>query len=115
MNPFKRRAATRIAAVSLLLAAIASPLAWYVERENAEQGVVALAMEESRRLLGHFESIDLRSPDALSRADLAVRTLVGGLFDIAEIYDAQGHKVAEATTEQGAQIEKRLNRHGVPN
>lgn len=28
-----------------------SPLAWYIERENAEEGAVALAMEESQRLL----------------------------------------------------------------
>ncbi len=114
MNPFKRRAATRIAAVSLVLAAIASPLAWYVEQENAEQRTVSLAMEESRRLLGHFDSVDLRSPESLPHAEQAAQTLVGGLFDIAEIYDGQGRKVAEAMTEQGAGLEKRLSSHGTP-
>ena len=33
------------------MAACASPLAWLVSRENAEQEVVAFAQEESRRLL----------------------------------------------------------------
>lgn len=47
MNAFNRKTATRIAAVSLLLAAVASPLAWFVARENAEQGTVAFAIEES--------------------------------------------------------------------
>lgn len=114
MNPFNRRTATRIAAVSLLLAAIASPLAWFVERENAEQGTVSLAMEESRRLLSHFDSVYLQSPDARLHAEVAARTIVGGLFDIAEIYDHQGKKIAEAMTSQGARVEKRLSKHGMP-
>ena len=42
MNAFNRKTATRIAAVSLLLAAVASPLAWFVARENAEQGTVVI-------------------------------------------------------------------------
>ena len=59
MNAFNRRTARRIAAVSIVLAAVASPLAWFVAQENAEQDSVALAMEETRRLLGHSGIIDL--------------------------------------------------------
>ena len=57
MNAFNCKTATRIAAVSLLLAAVASPLAWFVARENAEQGTVALAIEESQRLIRHFDAM----------------------------------------------------------
>lgn len=44
MNPFQQRAAIRIAAVSLLLASIASPASWFVAREKAEASVVSLAI-----------------------------------------------------------------------
>lgn len=51
MPTFQRKTARRIAGVTLVMAACASPLAWLVSRENAEQEVVAFAQEESRRLL----------------------------------------------------------------
>lgn len=51
MPSFKRKVATQIATVSLILATIASPIAWFVARENAEESIVKFAMEESQRLL----------------------------------------------------------------
>lgn len=59
MNSFNKRAALRIAAVSLLLASLSSPLAWWFARESAEETSVALAMEESRRILRHFDALAL--------------------------------------------------------
>ena len=59
MNPFQKRAALRIGAVSMALALIASPLAWLVARERAEENVVALATEESGRLLDYYHAVDL--------------------------------------------------------
>ena len=53
MSSFKRKVATQIATVSLILATIASPIAWFVARENAEESIVKFAMEESQRLLRH--------------------------------------------------------------
>ena len=114
MNAFNRRTARRIAAVSLVLAAVASPLAWFVAQENAEQDSVALAMEETRRLLGHSGVIDLSAPDAQASADKAARVIAGGLFDIAEIYDGQGEKLAEAMTSDGEGVEALLPRHDRP-
>lgn len=38
MNNFQKRTAIRIAAVSLLLASIASPVAWFVTRERNGSG-----------------------------------------------------------------------------
>ena len=71
MNPFQQRAAIRIAAVSLVLASIASPASWFVAREKAEESVVSLAIEESGRLLHHYDAINLAGPDA-------ARNQVGG-------------------------------------
>ncbi len=114
LNPFNRRAALRIAGVSLLLAGLASPLAWYVARESAEETTVALAAEESRRLLQHFAAFDRADQAAAAHAAEAAQAIVGGLFDIAEIYDAAGNKRAEAATAVGEAIEALLPPHHRP-
>ncbi|QIK36654.1 HD-GYP domain-containing protein [Caldichromatium japonicum] len=114
MNLFRRRAARRIAAISLLLANLASSLAWLVAHERAEEDIVALAMEESRRLLHHFNAFDLTGPDAQAHAIDAASQIVGGLFDIAEIYDPNGEKLAEAITVAGELVEPMLPKHGRP-
>lgn len=114
MNPFNKRTAWRIGTVSLLLAFLASPLAWFVARENAEESTVSLAIEESQRLLGHFGAIALSGPDAAKHAANAAKTLTGGLFDIAEIYDGQGQKMAEEMTADGLQLEGILIHHAKP-
>lgn len=114
MNTFKRRAAVRIAAVSLLLTAVASPIALFVAHEAAEESTVLLAMEESRRLLHHSSAIDLTGAEAGTHATAAARTLTGGLFDIAEIYDSRGIKLAKAMTPDGRAVEAALPGHGRP-
>ena len=114
MNPFQKRAAFRIAVVSIVLASIASPCAWLVSREMAEQGIVSLASEESGRLLHHYDAIVLDGPAAAENAALAARTIAGGLFDIAEIYDRAGRKLAESLTGDGVVVESALPRHGAP-
>lgn len=115
MNAFNKRTARRIGAVSLLLALLASPLSWFVVRQNVEQSTVALAIEESQRLLGHFGAIALSGLGAASHADSAAKALAGGLFDIAEIYDGQGQRLAEAMTSNGLQVEGILLHHATPN
>ena len=115
MNAFNKRTAWRIGTVSLLLALLASPLAWFVARESAEESTVSLAIEESQRLLRHFGAIALTGPDAADRADDAAKTLAGGLFDIAEVYDAQGQRLAEEMTADGLQVEGAMVHHARPN
>src|SRR5450759_1792308 len=115
MNTFQRRTAIRIAAVSILLASLASPIAWYVARESAEESIVSLAIEESDQLLHHYNAIDLSGPKATAQATVAAETISGGLFDIAEIYDHQGKKLAESLTAAGSTVEPSLPHHGVPN
>lgn len=114
MNTFQKRTAIRIAAVSILLASLASPIAWFVARESAEEGIVSLAIEESGRLLHHYDAINLSGPDATAHATLAAKTISGGLFDIAEIYDSGGRKLAESLTKEGAAVESSVPKHGVP-
>ena len=87
MNHFNRRAAMRIAAVSVVLASLASPLSWIVARDNAVDSIVSLAREESGRLLRHHDAINLTGPLAAEHAANAAKSISGGLFDIAEIYD----------------------------
>jgi len=114
MNPFQQRAAIRIAAVSVVLASIASPASWFVAREKAEESVVSLAIEESGRLLHHYDAIELSGPDAKQHATIAAKTIAGGLFDIAEIYNASGNKLAESLTSEGNAVEAALPKHGQP-
>ena len=104
----------RIAAVSVVLASIASPASWFVAREKAEESVVSLAIEESGRLLHHYDAIELAGPDAKQHATTAAKTIAGGLFDIAEIYDASGNKLAESLTAEGDAVESALPKHGQP-
>jgi HD-GYP domain-containing protein (c-di-GMP phosphodiesterase class II) len=115
MNFFKRRAAQRIAIVSVLLAAIVAPIAWSIAQRSAEEEVVSLAMEESKRFLHHHDAIALVGTNARERAQRAAETVAGGLFDIAEIYDPRGEKLAESVTALGETIEAQLPKHGRPN
>lgn len=114
MNPFEKRTAVRIATVSVLLASIASPIAWFVARERAEQSIVSLAIEESDRLIHFHNAFNLSGTEAEERAAIAARTIVGGLFDIAEIYGADGRKLAESHTTEGARVEASMSHHGTP-
>ena len=114
MNSFQQRTAIRIAAVSVILASVASPASWYIARERAEQAVVALAIEESRGLLDHHDAINLAGPDALEHATRAAKSISRGLFDIAEIYDSQGRKLAESLTKEGEEVESFLPQHQTP-
>lgn len=114
MNPFQKRAAIRIALVSVLLASVASPVSWFVSREKAEESIVSLAIEESGRLLHHYDAINLSGPNASEQATIAAKIIAGGLFDIAEIYNSDGHKLAESVTGDGDAVESALPSHGEP-
>ncbi|CAA7612626.1 Metal dependent phosphohydrolase [Magnetospirillum sp. LM-5] len=115
MNPFQKRTAIRIAAVSIVLASVASPIAWFVEREGAEESIVKLAIEESDQLMHFHDAIGLSGEEGIERAMQAAKTISGGLFDIAEIYDKSGTKLAEAITAEGETVESALPSHGRPN
>ncbi len=111
---FRRHAALRIAMVSLLLAAVASPISWFIELEATEQNTVSIAMEESGRILHHNNAVSLAGPDAAEHAKAAAKIVAGGLFDIAEIYDSNGRKLAESSTDIGKKVESLLPSHRTP-
>lgn len=114
MNSFQKRTALRIASVSVFLACLASPIAWYVTREDTEQAIVSLAIEESGRMLHLYNAFNLTGADAIAHAQAAAQTIAGGMFDIVEIYDAQGRKLAAANTPAGKAVESSLPHHGKP-
>jgi class 3 adenylate cyclase len=101
--------------IALMLAAVAGPVAWMVTKEKSEASIVSLAMEESRRLIDHYHvnPADQLAPQL--NADKAAKAIACGLFDIAEIYDGGGLKLAESMTDAGAAIESLLPRHVLPN
>jgi len=114
MQRFPRQAAICIAAASLGIALQVATIAWFWAREQAEEEVVALAKEEAQQFLRHFGASDLsREGDEACVAD-AAKVIVGGIFDIVEIYDPTGRKPAEATTEAGRQVEALLPKQQRP-
>ncbi len=115
LNSFEKRVAIRIAAISAMLACLAGPAAWLVAQEKSEAAIVSLAMEESRRLIDHYHANPADNSTPRLHADNAAKAISGGLFDIAEIYDHAGVKLAESMTEAGASIETLLPSHVVPN
>jgi HD-GYP domain-containing protein (c-di-GMP phosphodiesterase class II) len=115
MNSFNIKAAQRIGAVSVLLALLVSPIAWHLARETAEKEAMSLAMEESQRILAHLDIFSPDAPRMKAQAEKVAAMITGGLFDIAEIYDGNGQKLAESTTEQGHRVEHQLPKHQPPN
>jgi class 3 adenylate cyclase len=115
IHSFQKLVAVRIALVSLLLASIAAPLAWWVAREKAEETIISLATEESRRAIDQHHANDLTGEEAVGNARNAAAAITGGLFDIAEIYDSAGRKLAKSMTLHGRSIESVLPKHQGPN
>ena len=114
MNIYKKRAALRIGLVSLLLAILGSPLAWLISRENTDEEVVLFAIEESRRPLAFLNDASKSDTDNARQAQNGANILTSGIFDIAEVYDAQGKKLAEQMTPTGSLVENQLPHHARP-
>ena len=89
------------------------PLTWWLSREKAEETIVSMAMEEARGLMRQ-SPFELDGENTIMHANAAAQALVGGLFDIVEIYSAQGIKIAEALTATGKEIESTIDLHGPP-
>lgn len=113
LRTYRRLVASRIAAVSLIVAALVSVLAWFVSIENLEEEAVGLAVEESRRAVLQMNAGDAARP-LVAPAEEAARLLTGGFFDIAEIYDERGERLAEHATTRGEAVEAQLQRHARP-
>lgn len=114
MTSFRQQTARRIAIVSLSLAAIAAPVAGFLVSEQAEEATVKLAMEESRRMVVHYGATSAMDVSSTPFVQKAADALIGGMFDIAEIYSPDGKKLVEAMTPDGTSIESALPKHGRP-
>lgn len=111
---FRRAAARRIAAVTIALSCLVAPLAWYAARDRAESRLVSFSIEESRRLISHFDAIaETNSPATGDKAKRAVEIITSSLFDVAKIYNKERVLVAEAFSAAGQAIWNDLPR-GIP-
>ena len=115
MTNFKKKAAIRIGSASLILAMVSSIFAWYISKESFEKSLISLAYEESHRLIIHHQDIEQKNDDSAAVMQQVVKTLTGGLFDIAEIYDVHGNKLAESLTAIGETIEAKIPKHSFLN
>lgn len=112
MEGFKRRSAWRIALVSAILASLASPLAWWWAKAAAEETIVTLATDEAYRFLRQFETLSRNPSDVEKlRAQAAADAIVGGLLDVVEIYDSEGHQLAKAMTTNGTMVDLEFPRN----
>lgn len=115
VDPFNRRAAQRITLVSLCLATMVTPVAWVVARDKAESQLANMAMDSSRRFLRHYDVTAIeKSPLLEANAKKAAEIITSGLFDIAEIFDGSGERLAKATTPEGAKIDEKILRGNKP-
>lgn len=112
LSLYRRRVALRIAAVCVIVGALFAGAAWWYAVERLEADTVAAATEEARRLI---------TPLSQARGEATLRTLaqtwaasMTGGFDIVEIYDAHGTRLAEHMTEAGHRLEPLLPAHARP-
>lgn len=97
MDTFKTQAAARIAAVSLTLAVVTTPLAWTTARESAESSTISMAIEESNTLLQRAGDYHRRGGAQAGKvAEDVAQLLAGSLFEVAKIYDREGRSLAIA-------------------
>jgi HD-GYP domain-containing protein (c-di-GMP phosphodiesterase class II) len=114
MDRFLIKTAQRLAVACLLLMLIVGPISWYMQRENTEATIVALATEESQKLIASQGALNFNDVNSVNRLETTLKQLVVGTFDIAEVYSSDGSKVAEALSDLGGKIEKSLPKHEVP-
>ncbi len=106
MKNLNRKAAIRIALVSISLSIITGFFAWYVSKEKFEDSIISLAYEEAEK------TSSMKRIDGKDSTPAAIANhLTGGLFDIAELYDTFGNKVGESLTDAGEHIEHQLPKH----
>lgn len=111
---YNQKAAIRITIITLCVSMFFGTMSWFFAKEKAEENAVAIATEESQRLIQHFTTSEQGIVLTRQTAKIAADAIIGGLFDIAEIYSSSGDKLAEALTEKGELIEDQLPKHISP-
>tara|TARA_R110001606_G_scaffold328104_2_gene475156 strand:- start:492 stop:1742 length:1251 start_codon:yes stop_codon:yes gene_type:complete len=111
---FAQEALKRIVISGLLISIVAGVVGWKIAKESAEQETVDLALEVSQGTVAHFNIVNSPIEDKANRAKKVTDNLVLDWFDIAELYDKDGIKIAESITEAGELIETALPHHEKP-
>lgn len=111
---FARRALQRIILTGLLISLGAGSIAWFMAVENAERESVDLAMDVTRDTIKHFGLVMAEAGQLGSVAKQVSQSLALDWFDIVELYDVEGNKLAESLTDSGLKIEDELPHHDAP-
>lgn len=111
---FGKQALKRIAISGLLISVIAGVIGWKLAQESLEQETVNLALEVSEGTISHFKLKNASQDELSVQAQHATDNLVIDWFDIAELYDKKGNRIAESITASGRKIEDTLPRHEDP-
>lgn len=99
-----RKALTRIVGLSATVALFASIAAWHIAVEHAESDAVYLTVEATKKSLSQNR---LKHQNVPSIHNIAEQ-LTQSWFDIVEIYDIEGNKVAHAQSSIGERLEMQL-------
>ncbi|WP_292932761.1 HD domain-containing phosphohydrolase [Noviherbaspirillum sp.] len=110
-----KNALIRVLAVSFTVAGTAAVLGYLHARESAEDASVRMLGIETRRVVP-AAILELPSPQREHALAKAIESMVGGIFAVAEVYSADGRKVAEAVQPGFDDIEEALKKlpHGAP-
>lgn len=115
MQGLLRNALIRVVAVTLTVGAAAAVFGYIHEREAAEDASIRMLAIEARRAVPGA-ALDLPSPERERALAQAIHGMVGGIFAVAEVYSADGKKLAESVQPGYADIEHALQKlpHGAP-
>ncbi|KYN24483.1 hypothetical protein AUQ44_00675 [Vibrio cidicii] len=111
---FAREALKRIVVSSLFISVLAGYVAWTIAVESAEKETVNLAIEASYGAVEHFQLPVSNDAEFKQKGLQITNSLILDWFDIAELYDRSGKKIAESLTPTGHAIESALPHHVTP-
>lgn len=111
---FAREALKRIVVSSLFISVLAGYVAWTIAVESAEKETVNLAIEASYGAVAHFQLPVSNEAEFKQKGLQTTNSLILDWFDIAELYDRSGKKIAESLTQTGHAIESALPHHVTP-
>lgn len=112
---FAKKALKRIVVSSLVISIAAGFIGWRLTNESLEKETVNLALEVSQGTISHFNLKEASPEQLLVLAKQVTDRLLIDWFDIAELYDKNGNRIAESRTPSGDKIEKVLPPHEIPN
>jgi HD-GYP domain-containing protein (c-di-GMP phosphodiesterase class II) len=105
MQPYPRKLALSLGAVTLAVAALAGMGAGLIAQDKGEDTMVQQAMEDTQRLL-RDDAFRPEGAQATRKAQAAAQALAASHFDVVQIYTAGGLLMAEQFTQDGLRLER---------